>query len=57
MFSFLGRITNDFVNENAKDLIDEIKPAVEAVVSMLIEDIGNKVLKTTPYTALFLPEN
>ncbi|XP_046669012.1 protein takeout-like isoform X1 [Homalodisca vitripennis] len=53
----LSKATNDFVNQNAQDIIEEIKPAVEAVVSMLIEDIGNKVLKTTPYKSLFLPEN
>ncbi|XP_054273334.1 protein takeout-like isoform X2 [Macrosteles quadrilineatus] len=52
----LSKATNDFVNENAHDLIDEIKPAVEAVVSMLVEDIGNKVLKTTPFNSLFIPE-
>lgn len=54
---FTGKVTNQFVNQNANDLIEEIKPAVEAVVSMLVEDIGNKILLATPYKYLFLPEN
>uniref|UniRef100_A0A1B6C2E4 Lipid-binding serum glycoprotein N-terminal domain-containing protein n=1 Tax=Clastoptera arizonana TaxID=38151 RepID=A0A1B6C2E4_9HEMI len=51
----LSQTTNAFLNENAKDIIDEIKPAVEAVVGMLIDDILSKFFKTTPYDKLFIP--
>lgn len=44
------------MNENAKDIIDEVKPAVESVVNMLIDDIVNKVFKSLPFLKVF-PKN
>nr|XP_018909208.1 PREDICTED: protein takeout-like [Bemisia tabaci] len=52
----LGAATNSFLNENAKDIIDEVKPAVESVVNMLIDDIVNKVFKSLPFLKVF-PKN
>lgn len=50
----LSKTTNDFFNQNAKDILNEIKPAIEAVVTMLIDDILNKVFRSTTYDKLFV---
>ncbi|KAL0281498.1 UNVERIFIED_CONTAM: hypothetical protein PYX00_002470 [Menopon gallinae] len=51
--SVLGMTTNNFLNENAKDILNEIKPAIEAVTNMLGEDIINKIFKSAPANELF----
>lgn len=48
----LGRATNDFLNQNSKDIIDEVMPAIEQVTSTLIDDICNKAFKLTPFDKL-----
>ncbi|KAK3912597.1 Protein takeout [Frankliniella fusca] len=48
----LSRTTNSFLNENAKDIIEEVKPAVEAVAAMIVEDVANNVVKVVPYSKL-----
>lgn len=50
--SFLGRATNDFLNQNSKDIIDEVMPAIEQVTSTLLDDICNKAFKATPFDKL-----
>ncbi|RZF36644.1 hypothetical protein LSTR_LSTR012323 [Laodelphax striatellus] len=49
----LSRTTNQFLNDNAKDIVEEVKPAIEAVIAMLAEDIGGKVFATTSFNKLF----
>ncbi|XP_075235679.1 protein takeout-like [Lycorma delicatula] len=49
----LSKATNSFLNGNSKDIVDEIKPAIETLIAMLAEDIGSKVFDSTPYSKLF----
>lgn len=49
----LSQTTNSFLNENAKDLLEEVKPAIEAVAGMLIDDIANKIFRSLPFEKLF----
>lgn len=49
----LSQTTNDFLNDNSKDIVNEIKPAIESVIGMLIDDLINKLFKTIPYDKLF----
>lgn len=48
----LSRATNDFLNQNSKDIIDEVMPAIEQVTSTLLDDICNKAFKATPFDKL-----
>jgi len=50
--STLSGATNDFLNNNSNDIIDEVMPAIEQVTSALIEDICNKAFKATPFDML-----
>uniref|UniRef100_A0A8D8VKZ9 Protein takeout n=1 Tax=Cacopsylla melanoneura TaxID=428564 RepID=A0A8D8VKZ9_9HEMI len=51
--SLLSEATNKFINENAKDIVDEVKPAIEMVASMLLDDIANKIFKNIPVSKVF----
>ncbi|XP_065203819.1 protein takeout-like [Planococcus citri] len=48
----LSRATNEFLNQNSKDIIDEVMPAIEEVTSTLLDDICNKAFKATPWDKL-----
>lgn len=47
-----GKATNDFLNQNSKDIIDEVMPAIEQVTSTLLDDICNKAFRVTPWDRL-----
>ncbi|XP_026280272.1 protein takeout-like [Frankliniella occidentalis] len=48
----LSRTTNTFLNENTKDILEEVKPAVEAVAAMIVEDVASNVVRVVPYNRL-----
>ncbi|XKL60771.1 hypothetical protein PGB90_007828 [Kerria lacca] len=48
----LSKATNDFLNQNSKDIIDEVMPAIEEVTSTLLDDICNKAFRATPWDKL-----
>lgn len=52
LFNYSGRATNEFLNQNSKDIIDEVMPAIEEVTSTLLDDICNKAFKATPWDKL-----
>ncbi|KAI5694146.1 hypothetical protein M8J75_011420 [Diaphorina citri] len=51
--SVLSEATNKFINENANDIVEEVKPAIEMVASMLLDDIANKIFKNIPVSKVF----
>lgn len=51
-----GATTNRFLNENALDIINEVKPAVEAVAAMIIEDVANNFARSATYNKLLPPK-
>jgi Haemolymph juvenile hormone binding protein (JHBP) len=50
----LADTTNLFFNENWREIIKEIKPAVSEALAVLYSDIFDKVFGTIPYEELFL---
>lgn len=55
-FSVPAEATNKFINENSNDIVEEVKPAIEMVASMLLDDIANKVFKNIPVSKVFPEE-
>lgn len=52
IFVRIGKVTNDFLNQNSKDIIDEVMPAIEQVTSTLLDDICNKAFRITSWDKL-----
>lgn len=38
---------------HAKEIVEEVKPAVETVIAMIVDDITNKVFQSLPYNRIF----
>ncbi|XP_069682366.1 protein takeout-like [Periplaneta americana] len=49
----LGKTTNAFVRENSQKIFEEIRPAVESVAAMLVDDTCNKLFRAFPAHELF----
>ncbi|XP_044728073.1 uncharacterized protein LOC123291738 [Chrysoperla carnea] len=49
----LTKVTNEFLNMHAKEIVEEVKPAVETVIAMIVDDITNKVFQSLPYNRIF----
>lgn len=50
----LGATTNSFFNENWKDILKEIKPAVGDAIGSIYESLINNVFGSIPYDEMFL---
>lgn len=50
----LGDTTNSFFNENWRDILKEIKPAVASAVADIYETLINNVFSSIPYDDMFL---
>ncbi|KAF4528889.1 hypothetical protein B566_EDAN017382 [Ephemera danica] len=48
-----GTTTNRFLNENSRDILQEITPVIETVTARIVDDIANKVFSSFPYDQLF----
>lgn len=49
----LGMTTNDFFNQNWRDILKEIKPAVSDALSSVWESLINNVFGNIPYEEIF----
>lgn len=49
----LGDTTNNFFNENWKDILKEIKPAVSESVGQVFESLISNVFTSIPYEDFF----
>ncbi|XP_014483190.1 PREDICTED: protein takeout-like [Dinoponera quadriceps] len=52
----LGETMNKFINENSKEIFDEVKPAYEKVFSDATSGIFNKIFSQIPLRKIFPPE-
>lgn len=49
----LSKSTNDFINENWKDIIDELKPSILKSIAAVLQESGNKIFVKIPYEKYF----
>lgn len=50
----LGDNMNLFLNENWKDILQELKPAVRETLTQILSGIINNVFEKIPYSELFI---
>ncbi|KAL1140602.1 hypothetical protein AAG570_000532 [Ranatra chinensis] len=48
-----SKATNSFLEAHALDILREVKPAVESIISLLVEEIGNRIETFTPHYTIF----
>ncbi|CAA9997801.1 unnamed protein product [Nesidiocoris tenuis] len=51
----LGDTMNSFLNENWRDIVDELKPAIEAALSSHFQPLAEKVFNSVPIDEIALP--
>ncbi|VVC40626.1 Haemolymph juvenile hormone binding [Cinara cedri] len=51
----LGDNMNVFLNENWRDILNELQPAIEEVLGMVFKDISQQFVKRIPENEKFLP--
>lgn len=51
----LGDNMNEFLNENWRDILDELKPSITYAVSEILKGIINRIFAKIPYDSVFLP--
>lgn len=49
----LSKSTNDFINENWMDIIDELKPSILKSIAAVLQESGNKIFAKVPYEKYF----
>jgi hypothetical protein len=47
---------NSLINENSKDIIRELGPAIAGAFGALFRDISNKIFHKVPHKTIFLQE-
>lgn len=52
----LGDNMNLFLNENWKDILKELKPAISYAIEEIIKSIVNRIFNKVPYYELFLAD-
>lgn len=52
----LGDNMNNFLNENWRDIFNELKPAITFAVEEILKGIINRIFLKIPYTDIFLNE-
>lgn len=52
----LGENMNLFLNENWRDIFDELKPAITFAVEEILKGIINRIFVRLPYSDIFLKE-
>lgn len=52
----LGDTTNQFFNENWKDILKEIRPSISDAFNSVFVALINNVFGNIPYDDLFIPE-
>lgn len=51
----LGDNMNQFLNENWRDILNELKPAVTLAVEEILKSIINRIFSKVPYSDIYLP--
>lgn len=51
----LGDNMNQFLNENWRDILNELKPAITFAVEEILKGIINRIFSKIPYEDVFLP--
>lgn len=51
----LGENMNRFLNENWRDILNELKPAVSYAIEEILKGIINRIFMKIPYEDIFLP--
>lgn len=54
MCCFLGNAMNQLINENSRDIIRELSPAIASTFGNLFRDISNKIFHKVPHNTIFL---
>lgn len=52
----LGDNMNRFLNENWRDILNELKPAVTFAIEEILKGIINRIFLKVPYDEIYLPE-
>lgn len=52
----LGENMNQFLNQNWRDILNELKPAITFAVEELLKSIINRIFAKVPYNDIFLKE-
>lgn len=50
----LGDNMNTFLNENSRDILNELKPAITSALEQIFETIINRIFAKVPYKELYL---
>lgn len=51
----LGDNMNQFLNENWRDILNELMPSITSALEQILEQIINRILGKVPYKELYLP--
>lgn len=52
----LGENMNQFLNQNWRDILNELKPAITFAVEEILKGIINRIFSKIPYNEIFLQE-
>lgn len=52
----LGENMNQFLNQNWRDILNELKPAINFAIEELLKSIINRIFAKVPYSDIFLKE-
>jgi Haemolymph juvenile hormone binding protein (JHBP) len=53
-YSVLGKAMNQIINQNSRDIIRELSPAIASTFGSLFRDISNKIFHKVPFNTIFL---
>lgn len=53
----LGENMNQFLNQNWRDILNELKPAITFAVEEILKGIINRIFAKIPYDEIFLKDN
>ncbi|GLV39168.1 uncharacterized protein CBL_06219 [Carabus blaptoides fortunei] len=49
----LNKKTNEFISENTKQILEEVKPAIESMIEIFLNDVIHNVANSTSFDVLF----
>lgn len=53
---FVDKKTNEFISENTKQILEEVKPAIESLIEMFLNDVVHNVANSVPFDVLLPKE-